>query len=398
MDAFFAAVEQLDDPGLRGRPILVGPNSGRGVVLTASYEARPWNVGSAMPMAIARRRCPDAIVVPPRFERYQEISAIVMGVFADFSPAVEPLSLDEAFLDMSGSTHIFGPPQRFGRSLKDAVRDATGGLTVSVGISSTKYVAKVASGHQKPDGLTVVPPGSAREWLAPQPVAVLWGAGPKTQRKLIALGLETIGDVAAYGEDQLVAALGNAGRHFFALANAHDPRRVAISRRAKSVSSERTLSTDVAKRGDICFHLRKAADDVARRLRRQKLQARGVRVKLKTSDFRLLTRQRQLTEATSASASLYTTAESLLAEFDDRGPFRLIGIGAYDLERATDELQLDLIDTGAARSQRLDRVLDQVTERFGPGAVRWARDLERGTVFDNGINLDFLDDDNAAPD
>ena len=180
MDAFYAAIEQLDDPGLRGKPVLVGHPSARGVVLTASYEARPYRVGSAMPMAQARRRCPAAVIVPPRFDRYQEVSAAIMSVFGDFSPEVEALSLDEAFLDMTGSERLFGAPEAMGNQLKAAIREATGGLTASVGISSTKYVAKVASGCRKPDGLTVVRPEDAKTWLASLPVCSLWGAGPKT--------------------------------------------------------------------------------------------------------------------------------------------------------------------------------------------------------------------------
>jgi DNA polymerase-4 len=394
MDAFYAAVEQLDDPALRGRPVLVGPKSDRGVVLTASYEARPRHVGSAMPMALARKRCPDAVVVPPRFERYSEISAKIMGVFADFSPAVEPISLDEAFLDMTGSAHIFGPPEVFGRRLKAAVRDATGGLTVSVGVSGTKYVAKVASGYDKPDGLTIVPPETAQAWLAPQPVAVLWGAGPKTKHKLAKLGLRTVGDVAAWNEGRLAETLGQTGRHFYALAHGQDPRPVATSRRAKSLSSERTLRQDVERSEEICFHLRKAAEDVARRLRRRAIVARGVRVKLKRNDFRILTRQRRLADPTCASDVLYRVAESLLAEFEDPGPFRLIGVAAFDLETAADEAQLDLLAAGTERGDRLDRLLDEVTERFGPGTVQWARDLERDTVIDGGVTLDFLRDEN----
>ena len=195
MDAFYAAVEQLDNPSLRGKPVLVGPNSNRGVVLTASYEARPFGVGSAMPVAEARRRCPRAIFVAPRFDRYQELSQRIMDVFADFSPKVEALSLDEAFLDMSGAERLFGTPTEMGRKIKAAVLDATG-LHVSVGVSGSKYVAKVASAHDKPDGLTVVSPGAAKSWLAPLPVSKLWGAGNKTVPRLQALGLLTIGDVA----------------------------------------------------------------------------------------------------------------------------------------------------------------------------------------------------------
>src|SRR5690554_1235536 len=205
MDAFYAAVEQLDDPSLRGKPILVGPPSARGVVLTASYEARPYGVGSAMPMALARRRCPDAVVVPPRFERYQSVSRIVMRVFREFSPAVEALSLDEAFLDLTGSERLLGAPEVVGRRLKDAVREATGGLAVSVGISATKFVAKVASGHAKPDGLTIVPPHTAAAWLAPQPVSRLWGVAAKTAARLEALGYIRVGDVARADPETLCA-------------------------------------------------------------------------------------------------------------------------------------------------------------------------------------------------
>jgi DNA polymerase-4 len=224
MDAFYAAIEQLDDPALRGRPILVGPPSSRGVVLTASYEARPYGVGSAMPMAKARRLCPTAMIIPPRFERYQEVSRMIMRVFSDFSPDVEALSLDEAFLDMTGSEQVLGDPKSIGRRLKTAIRETTGGLTASVGISATKYVAKVASACRKPDGLTVVPPEEAKAWLAPLPVAWLWGAGPKTQVHLHHLGLQTIGEVARADPQFLFAKLGSAGLHFHTLAQAEDPR------------------------------------------------------------------------------------------------------------------------------------------------------------------------------
>jgi DNA polymerase-4 len=214
MDAFYAAIEQLDDPSLRGQPLLVGPPSARGVVLTASYEARPYGVGSAMPMATARRMCPSAVIVPPRFDRYQEVSAKIMSVFANFSPDVEALSLDEAFLDMTGSEQLFGDPKSIGRRLKEAVREVTGGLMASVGLSATKYVAKVASACRKPDGLTVVPPEEAKAWLAPLPVSWLWGAGPKTQARLHLLGLHTIGDVADADVKLLSTKLGSAGLHF----------------------------------------------------------------------------------------------------------------------------------------------------------------------------------------
>jgi DNA polymerase-4 len=214
--------------------------------------------------------------VPPRFERYQEVSASIMRVFADFSPEVEALSLDEAFLDMTGSEQLFGDPETMGRRLKAAVREATGGLTASVGVSATKYVAKVASGYRKPDGLTVVPPESARAWLAPMPVSRLWGAGQKTEPRLHALGLRTIGDVAAADPKLLVAKLGKLGLHFYTLAQAQDPRRVDGHRPSKSIGSEQTLEKDVCDKAEIKLHLRRSADKIARRLRRKGFIAAGV--------------------------------------------------------------------------------------------------------------------------
>ena len=400
MDAFYAAIEQLDDPSLRGRPILVGPSSGRGVVLTASYEARPYGVGSAMPMARARRLCPQALVVPPRFERYREVSKKVMRVLAEFSPCVEPLSLDEAFLDMTGAHHLFGDPESIGRRLKEAIREATGGLTASIGISGTKYVAKVASGHQKPDGLTIVPPDGARRWLAPQPVRNLWGVGPKTEKRLLALGLRTIGDVADRDPAELERLLGRAGRHFHDLACAIDPRPVVSEREAKSIGSERTLERDVSERADIEFHLRQSAEQVARRLRRHGYAAGGVRVKLKRSDFRVLTRQRALPVRTDVAEELFAAARSLLPQFRDPGPFRLIGLAAFDLVEKETVAQLGLeppSSAPSARAQALEAALDRVQARFGASAVRRAAELVRdpGVVGGGAPNLDFLTDDDA---
>jgi DNA polymerase-4 len=389
MDAFYAAVEQLDDPRLRGRPLLVGSDSSRGVVLTASYEARPSGAGSAMPMQRARRLCPEAVVVPPRFARYQEVSELVMDTLSTFSPLVEPLSLDEAFLDMTGSTRLFGDPSSIGGRIKTAVRERTGGLTVSVGISATRYVAKVASGFRKPDGLTIVPPLEMREWLAPLPVSSLWGAGPKTSERLRALGFETIGDVARADPAKLDRSLGTLGKRFFALANGLDPREVVGSRRAHSVGSERTLHVDVTARADIEAHLRLAADSVARRLRRTQRCARGVRVKLKTTDFRVLTRQGALSEPTDVAAVLFDRGSALLDEFGDRGPFRLVGLAVYDLDAASAP-QLDLLPAAGNRERRLETAIDALAGRFGSGVVQRAGDLRRDRGVGVAANLDFL--------
>lgn len=389
MDAFYAAVEQRDNPSLRGKPILVGPNSYRGVVLTASYEARPFGVGSAMPVVEARRRCPQAIMVPPRFERYQQVSEQVMNVFGDFSPSVEPLSLDEAFLDLSGAQAIFGPPEAIGRKLKQAVFDATG-LHISVGISATKYVAKVASGHNKPNGLTIVPPERAVDWLAPMPVNRLWGVGRKTAPRLAAMGFHTIGDIARTDSRQLQHRLGKLGIHCYQLANAIDPREVSRGRGAKSIGSERTLNEDISSRKEIQRYLRLAAERVSRRLRAKQYVARGVRVRLKTNQFQLLSRQCHLGRPEDTADGFYAAACRLLDEFDHQHPYRLVGIAAFDLDWREHAQQADLFEDNSQR--KLETTVDRLTERFGKGVVVRARDLcGNSAISESELNLDFLD-------
>lgn len=389
MDAFYASVEQLDNSDLIGKPILVGPPSRRGVVLTASYEARPFHVGSAMPMAEALRRCPHAIVVPPRFHRYTEISTRIMSVFRDFSPEVEAISLDEAFLEMTGAEHIFGTPEEMGRKIKAAVMEATG-LHVSVGVAASKYVAKVASGVCKPQGLLVVPPAETVAWLGQLPVARLWGAGPKTQEKLARFGFETIGDIAAADPAKLRNQLGRAGAHFYELAHGRDPRRVEGGRRSRSMGSERTLNEDVVAREDIARHLQRSADRIARRLRRKELRAGGVRVRLKTTRFKLISRQCTLAAPSDVAQELFEAGISLLDRFDDPGPFRLVGLTAFDLLRPTVASQTDLFSD--EKERRLETTLDELSTRFGDNVVRRARDLGSATVMDSTPNRDSLGD------
>ena len=391
MDAFYAAIEQCDDPALRGKPLLIGSPSPRGVVLTASYEARPYGVGSAMPMATARRMCPGAIIVPPRFDRYQQVSGTIMEVFSNFSPEVEALSLDEAFLDMTGSEKLFGDPGSIGRRLKAAIREATGGLTVSVGLSATKYVAKVASSCQKPDGLTVVPPDEAKAWLAPLPVSCLWGVGPKTEPRLRQLGLHTVGDVARADPQFLFAKLGSAGMHFHRLAQAQDPRPVIGRRSSKSIGSEHTLDKDVREKVEIKLHLRRSADVIGRRLRKKSYVAFGVGVKLKTADFQLVSRQHRLSEPTDIAERLYAVGVDLLEQVGHPGPFRLVGMVAYDLMGIDDLVQLDLFST-LARRRALEVAIDDLAERFGTDAVRRGNDLTKPSGPRLAPNLDFLED------
>ncbi|MDF1562839.1 MAG: DNA polymerase IV [Deltaproteobacteria bacterium] len=373
MDAFFAAVEQLDDPSLRGKPLLIGSPSDRGVVTTASYEARPFGVGSAMPMVEARRRCPQALIVPPRHARYAEVSRQVMEVFHDFSPTVEALSLDEAFLDMSGAERLFGTPREMGLALKAAVKAATGGLTVSVGAAGCKYVAKVASDFDKPDGLTVVPPEESVRFLAPLPLSRLWGVGPAARQRIEALGLSTIGEVRSADPARLERALGSLGRHIAALSRADDPRPVVGDHEAKSIGAEATLDRDVLGAEEIKPHLLASADRIARRLRRAGLVAHGVRAKLKTRRHRIVTRQVQREEGLDSADEIYAIAVGLLPAFDLSEPMRLVGIAAFDLVPAGQPAQADLFEDGAHRKrQALDRAVDAITGRFGRGSIHRA--------------------------
>ena len=396
MDAFFAAVEQLDRPELRGKALLVGGTGPRGVVSTASYEARPYGVGSAMPMAVARRRCPHAIVLAPRFARYQAVSQTVMRTLGNFSPLVEPLSLDEAFVDMTGCERLFGGPRAMGEAVRRAVFEAAG-LTVSVGVSATKYVAKVASDRRKPDGLTVVSPEEVPGFLHPLSIDHLWGVGPRTRTRLKARGLESIGDVVATPLDTLERWFGGLGAHMHALAHGRDERSVVPEREAKSIGSENTLDADIAGEDAIRPWLLRAADTVARRLRGEGLVAHGIRVKLRTADFRLHTRQTTLARATHATRPIAEAAESLLREFDLTLPVRLVGCAAFELRKGDDtggddtggdgtggdgtgRHQLDLFEAPRSNhDERLDRTLDVVHERFGAGAMTRARHIDRSS-------------------
>lgn len=376
MDAFFTSVEQLDDPSLQGKPVLVGGESRRGVVAAASYESRVFGCRSAMPMVEALRRCPEAIIRPPRFHRYSDVSAAIMAVFHDFSPLVEPLSLDEAFLDMTGAERLFGAPAEMGARLRAAVREATG-LTISVGASTCKFVAKVASDQDKPDGLTVVPPEAIRSFLDPLPVKRLWGVGEKTLPRVHALGLLTIGDVAR-AEPAVLRQLGELGAHLRRLALAEDPRPVIPERDAKSIGAEFTLERDVRGEEAIVPHLRRAAEKVARQLRKNGLLAAGLRVKLKTAGFRLWTRQAPLEPPTDADRELLQAGRALLANFDLDEPMRLVGMAGFELRDASDTpVQADLFSSEQHdRTRKLDQTVDALKERFGDGALRRGSEFE----------------------
>jgi DNA polymerase-4 len=362
MDAFYASVEQRDDPRLRGKPVAVGGPSRRGVVCAASYEARPFGVRSALPMARALRLCPDLVVVPPRFDRYSEVSEQVFSIFHEFTPEVEGLSLDEAFLDVTRSIALHGPALEQAREIKRRIRDRLA-LTASVGIAEVKFAAKVASDLRKPDGLVVVPEGGVRDFLAPLPASRLWGVGPKTEQVLLRMGLRRIGEVADADPAWLERELGSLGPWLRDLAQGVDPRPVEPDREAKSIGAEETFEEDLE--GDALLpFIHEQSLRVAARLRRAGIRARSVHLKLKFSDFRIATRQATLAEPTDDGAEIYRVARGLLQHVDSR-PVRLTGVHAGGLGAQ----QLPLLDETAKRRARLNASLDRIAERFGDGAV-----------------------------
>lgn len=378
LDAFFAAVEQRDDPRLRGKPVLVGGSAQRGVVAAASYEARRFGIRSAMPMAEALRRCPHAIVVAHRMSRYAETSRQFFAVLDRFSPLVEPLSLDEAFLDVTGAERLLGDGLAIAREIKHEVR-AELALVASVGVAPSKLVAKIASDIDKPDGLRVVAPGEEAAFLAPLPATRLWGVGAVMQEKLDALGLRTIGDLASYPEAVLQARLGaRMGTQLAALARGEDVREVEPAGLPVSIGHEETFDVDLGRKEDIAVLLLGQADRVAARLRGLALRARVVQLKIKYADFRLVTRRRTLDDATVDGTTIGHTAVEMLDDLEiaegrgKRLAVRLCGVSATGLEPRDAPRQLTLTEPTRHRGERIGDTIDRIHARFGKGVVRRA--------------------------
>jgi DNA polymerase-4 len=379
MDAFYASVEQRDDPKLRGKPVVVGGSSVRGVVAAASYEARAFGIHSAMPSAQARKLCPHAIFVPGRMATYRRESRKIFAIFERFTPAVEGISLDEAFLDLTGTERLFGPPERTAARLREAVRAETG-LAVSVGLAPVKLVAKIASDLAKPDGMLVVPPGKVAEFLAPLPVGRIWGVGPVTRARLESAGISTIGELARRQDTELSHLLGSFGPAAARLARGDDERDVEPYREAKSYSEENTFEHDVSDPRHIERAIRAHADAVSRRLRHDHVRARGVRLKLKLArglgggKFPILTRSQTLPEASDDGAALAAAGCALLARAALEQPIRLVGLAAERLEEVGAEQLSLLAETRAGRERRtrLNRALDEIRARFGPRALERA--------------------------
>jgi DNA polymerase-4 len=381
LDSFYASVEVLDDPSLAGLPVIVGGLGPRGVVSTASYPARAMGVHSGMPTARARALCPGGVFLWGRMGRYRELSEQVMGIFHRYTPLVEPLSLDEAFLDVTQSLKLFGPAVGIARRIKDEVKAETG-LTISAGVATIKHVAKIASGLNKPDALTVVPPGGELDFLWPLDLKKLWGAGKVTISRLNGMGLKTIGDLAALREDVVASRLGESGRHLWRLANGVDERDVEPEREAKSIGAEETYPTDLSGNDDVRKGLLALAVKVSERLRRAGASGRTLTVKLRDPSCKTITRSRTVDRPLTDYLPIFTLALDLAGGRE--GPFRLMGIQVGGLQgpgEGPPPRQNRLFDEGDPAlppgNPRLSEAMDLINARHGSGGVLPATLLER---------------------
>ena len=401
MDAFFASVEQLDDPSLAGKPVIIG-GAQRGVVSTASYEARRFGVHSAMPIATARRLCPRGVFLRGRYSRYSELSRRIMATLREFSPAVEPASIDEAYLDAAGLDRLFGPPEALARAVKARVAEVTGGLTCSVGIAPVKFLAKICSEVNKPDGVFILEAEGVDAFLRALEVTRLPGVGRRMAESLRGLGITRVEQLRALPRDVLERRYGKWGAALHDRALGIDPRPVTPEHEIKSEGAERTFARDVRDRDLLGRALFAHAERVGARLRRHGLAGRTVTLKVKFADFRQITRSRTLAGRTDATATIYETARDLLAAEPLPQPVRLIGLSVSGFEAPAEQLLLP--GTGSlphgkgglpapeeeARRRRLDRALDTLRERFGTDAV------QRGGV--HGVDLSGESQAPGAPD
>jgi DNA polymerase IV len=378
MDAFFASVEVRRHPELAGKPVVVGHPGGRSVVLAATYEARTFGVHSAMPMARAMRLCSGLAVVPPDHAAYGEASRAVMAIFRDVTPEVEPLSLDEAFLDVSGALRRLGSPRQIAAEIRARIRSSEQ-LPCSIGVATTKFVAKLASSRAKPDGLLVIPRQSVLAFLHPLPIGALWGVGEKTEAALTQIGLQTIGDIAVTPVSTLVHTIGKAaGTHLHALANGEDPRSVVPDEPDRSIGAEETFDSDIAEPEAILRELLRLSERCAERARASKVVGRTVAIKVRFSDFRTISRSRTLTEPTDVARTIYETASRLYDALDIAGtPLRLVGVRIEGLARV-EEVPEQLSLSGDDEEWRAaEQAVDRVSAKFGRGSVRPAALVKR---------------------
>jgi DNA polymerase IV len=375
MDAFYASVEQLDHPEYKGKPVIVGADpkggTGRGVVAACSYEARKFGVRSALPIRRAWKVCPEGVYVRPRMKRYAEVSAQVMAILRRYTDLVEPLSIDEAFLDITGSIALLGPPQTIARSIKDEIRKTTG-LNASVGLAPNKFLAKIASDLRKPDAFVIVEEKDVENFLRDLPISRLWGVGPKTELRLHEMGFRTIGQIAAASRERLVRSLGSLGEHLHHLSRGHDERPVIPNWEPKSVSSETTFDEDTDDREMLLRTILELSDYVAERLRKDNCRARKVTLKLRYSSFSTHTKQQSLDRLIQTGDDIAAIARSLFSQFPLKQKIRLIGVAAGDLHRdGGDPQQLALFEPASGQEkEKLSHTIDEIRERFGADALR----------------------------
>jgi len=377
MDAFYASASLISRPELRGTPVIIGGGGNRGVVLSATYEARVFGVASAMPIARARRLCPQAVVVAPDYARYERISHAVMAVFAGVTPIVEPLSMDEAFLDVSGARRRLGTGRQIAQQIRDTIADEQG-ITCSVGVATTKFIAKLASGLAKPDGMLVVPETEVVSFLHQLPVGALWGVGDRTEEVLQRLGLRTVADIAHTPVDTLRRALGDgAGWALHELAWGRDTRAVVPTRRERSVGADETFSYDVDDPAYIHRALLKLSERTGARVRAAGVVGRTITIKVRFADFTTITRSRTLRDPTDVSRDIFATALSLYDGLGlQRARLRLVGVRVTGLLDADQAPIQGLLDEPEYGWRDADRAVDRASARFGAGAVRPASLVE----------------------
>ncbi|MBW2366271.1 MAG: DNA polymerase IV [Deltaproteobacteria bacterium] len=374
MDAFYASVEQRDNPELRGRCVVVGGSSNRGVVSAASYEARKFGVHSAMPIFQVKKCCPDAVFVRPRMRQYQRVSKQIMAILSEFSPLVEPVSIDEAYMDVSGFDRLYDSPAEMGKIVKDKIRK-TVGLTCSIGIAPLRFLAKIASDLDKPDGLYVIEPLDMPAFITELPIRKVPGVGAQTQKQLKALSIETLGDVNKFPPETIIKRLGKFGHRLLALASGMDSTEVTPHSPVKSISSEHTLSADTSDRDLMRRYLQSQSEEVGQQLRRKRFRARTVTLKLKDSDFKQVSRSSTLPAPTQSAETIYRAALRLFDAYDIRKKIRLVGVGASNLVTGSTPVQMDLFNGPDQRDrtwEKVDKALDSINQKFGKASIRKA--------------------------